>query len=47
MMPREWYGGQLHIQPLVNEGEGPKTYTIAVLVGNDRHEIDVNQIKTR
>lgn len=44
LLPGEWYGGQLHIQPLVNEGEGPKTYTITLLVGSDRHQIDVSQV---
>jgi hypothetical protein len=43
LLPGEWYGGQLHIQPLVNEGGGAKTYTITMLVGSDRHEIDITQ----
>ena len=43
LLPGEWYGGQLHIQPLSSEGEGPKTYSIALLVGTERHEIDISQ----
>lgn len=43
LLPGEWYGGQLHIQPLVNEGGGQKTYTITMLVGSERHEIDISQ----
>ncbi len=46
VLPGEWYGGQLHIQPLVSEEPGAKTYTISVLVGSDRHEIDIAQVKT-
>jgi hypothetical protein len=47
LLPGEWHGGQLHIQPLVNDEEGPKTYTISVLVGSERHEIDVSQVAAR
>jgi hypothetical protein len=43
LMPGEWYGGQLHIQPLLSEGGAAKRYTISVLVGNERHEIQVAQ----
>ncbi|MDO9413076.1 MAG: hypothetical protein Q7T81_10935 [Pseudolabrys sp.] len=43
LMPGEWYGGQLHIAPLASD-EGPaKNYTIAVVVGGERHEINVAQ----
>jgi hypothetical protein len=42
LMPGEWYGGQLHIQPLASQ-DGPKIYTISVLVGLDRHEIKISQ----
>jgi hypothetical protein len=42
LMPGEWYGGQLHIAPLVSQ-EGSKLYTITVLVGSDRHEIQIAQ----
>jgi hypothetical protein len=44
LMPGEWYGGQLHIQPLVSDsGLATKTYQIAVNVGADRHEIEITQ----
>lgn len=43
LMPGEWYGGQLHLQPLVSDDGPTKTYSIAVLVGSDRHEITVVQ----
>jgi len=42
LMPSEWYGGQLHIAPLVST-DGSKVYTISVLVGAERHEIQVAQ----
>jgi hypothetical protein len=42
IMPGEWYGGQLHIQPLAGDGS-MKNYTIAVQVGADRHEISIIQ----
>jgi hypothetical protein len=42
LMPGEWYGGQLHIAPLVS-ADGNKTYTISVLVGSERHEIHASQ----
>lgn len=43
IMPGEWYGGQLHIQPLISEGGPIKHYTISVLVGTDRHQIKITQ----
>jgi len=43
LMPGEWYGGQLHLQPLVSDDGPTKTCSIAVLVGSDRHEITVAQ----
>ena len=43
MMPGEWYGGQLHIAPPTDQGGGPKTYTIVITVGSDRHVIDISQ----
>ena len=43
LMPGEWYGGQLHVQPLISAGGQVKRYTISVLVGNDRHEIQIVQ----
>ena len=43
LMPGEWYGGQLHLAPLVS-GESPaKTYSISIAVGQDRHDITVVQ----
>jgi hypothetical protein len=47
LMPGEWYGGQLVLQPLSSDGDGPKTYTIALLVGTERHEIDISQVATQ
>jgi len=44
LMPGEWYGGQLHLAPPTDQGGGPKTYTIVITVGSDRHVIDVSQI---
>jgi hypothetical protein len=44
LMPGEWYGGQLHLAPPTDQGGGPKTYTIVISVGSDRHVIDVSQI---
>lgn len=43
LMPGEWYGGLLHLQPLVSGDGSQKTYTISVLVGSDRHEITIVQ----
>lgn len=43
LMPGEWYGGQLHIAPLVSGNSAEKTYTIVVQVGSDRHELNVVQ----
>jgi hypothetical protein len=43
LMPGEWYGGQLHIAPLVSDDGPAKTYSISVLVGSDRHEIVISQ----
>jgi hypothetical protein len=42
LMPGEWYGGTLNIQPLVSQN-GRKTYTISIMVGSDRHEITIVQ----
>lgn len=48
LFPGEWYGGQLHIQPPVSDtSRGPKRYSLAVLVGNDQHEIDILQSPSR
>ena len=36
-MPGEWYGGQLHIAPLIGgANDAAKSYTITVQVGTDR-----------
>jgi len=43
LLPGEWYGGQLHLQPLASDAGERKTYSIALMVGNERHEIDVVQ----
>ncbi len=43
LMPGEWYGGQLHLAPPTDQGGGPKTYTIIITVGPDRHVIDISQ----
>ena len=43
LMPGEWYGGQLHLAPLVSGDSPTKTYNISILVGSDRHEIMVLQ----
>lgn len=44
LMPGEWYGGQLHLAPPVaSESGGPKTYTVVITVGADRHVIDIAQ----
>ena len=42
LMPGEMYGGQLHLQPPATEGTA-KRYVIAMMVGPDRHEIEVVQ----
>jgi len=47
LLPGEWYGGQLHLQPLSREGDGAKQYSIALLVGTERHEIDISQGSVR
>lgn len=43
VMPSEWVGGQLHLEPPQSEGQGIKTYVISVPVGDDIHEITVSQ----
>ena len=42
LLPGEWYGGQLHIQPLAQSSE-TKYYNIVLMVGPDRHEIEIAQ----
>jgi hypothetical protein len=44
LLPGEWYGGQLHLQPPVSaDSDAAKMYSITLLVGSDRHQIDVVQ----
>jgi hypothetical protein len=47
LLPGEWYGGTLHVQPpeAATDVNGPKRYAIAMTVGSDRHEIEVIQEK--
>jgi DNA-binding transcriptional regulator of glucitol operon len=43
LLPGEWYGGALHIAPLVSTDEASKTYTITIQVGADRHDVLIAQ----
>jgi hypothetical protein len=43
LMPGEWYGGQLHLAPPVDQDSAQKSYTIVITVGTDRHVIDIAQ----
>jgi hypothetical protein len=43
LMPGEWYGGQLHLAPPIDQGGAQKSYTIVITVGTDRHVIDIAQ----
>ena len=44
LMPGEWYGGQLHLAPPVDgAGGASKNYVLTLMVGHDRHVIDVSQ----
>ena len=43
LMPSEWVGGQLHLEPPQSENAGPKSYVITVPVGDELHEIAVTQ----
>ncbi|MET4328334.1 hypothetical protein ABIB80_004165 [Bradyrhizobium sp. i1.15.2] len=43
LMPGEWYGGQLHVAPPTDQGGPQKSYTIIIIVGSDRHVVDVAQ----
>lgn len=44
VMPGEWVGGQLHIEPpQADAAGGPKAYVITVPVGGEVHEITVSQ----
>jgi hypothetical protein len=46
LFPGEWYGGQLHIQS-PERSDGAKSYSIALLVGSDHHEIEISQTSVR
>jgi hypothetical protein len=43
LMPGEWYGGQLHLAPPADQAGGQKHYSIVIMVGSDRHVIEVAQ----
>jgi hypothetical protein len=44
LMPGEWYGGRLYIQPLAwTSNNSPKVYQIALTIGPDTHEIQIAQ----
>jgi hypothetical protein len=45
LLAGETYGGQIHISPPA--GEGAKTYAIRLMVGSDRHDIEVVHEGTR
>jgi hypothetical protein len=48
LMPGEWYGGQLHLAPPKDSSnDASKSYTISVVVGSDKHVIDVAQVHSR
>lgn len=42
LLPSEWYGGQLHIQPLISDA-GIKHYLISIQIGSEFHEISIAQ----
>jgi hypothetical protein len=44
LMPGESYGGQVHLDPPAETDRGaPKKYMLALMVGPDRHEVEVIQ----
>lgn len=48
LLPGEWYGGQLHVQPLVSNSASPrKMYSITLQVGPDRHAIEIEQAEVK
>lgn len=49
VLPGEWYGGQLFLQPLTSDDskDSPKTYSISLLIGQDRHVINIVQKPVR
>lgn len=46
LLPGEWYGGQLHISP-PTQTDAAKQYSIALMIGGERHEIDITQDRPR
>jgi hypothetical protein len=48
LMPNEWYGGQLHLQPPESDSSASrKSYTVSIKVGPDVHEIEIAQEPVR
>jgi len=45
LLPGEWYGGQLHIQPLISQDGPMKLYSITVRIGADAHQFQISQGK--
>src|SRR3954470_10292747 len=43
LLPGEWYGGQLHLAPPAEQPNGAKVYSIVIVVGADRHVVEVTQ----
>jgi hypothetical protein len=44
LLPGEWYGGQLHLEPLASDSAGArKAYSVSIIVGSDRHNIEIAQ----
>jgi hypothetical protein len=43
LMPGEWCGGQLHLAPPTEQPGDHKAYSIVIVVGSDRHVIEVAQ----
>ncbi len=44
LLPGEWYGGTLHLQPPASDTSGGgKAYTLTIPVGTDRHQISIVQ----
>jgi hypothetical protein len=49
LLPGEWYGGTLHVQPPAEAADAatPKRYSIAMKIGPDTHSIDVTQASAK
>ncbi len=44
LLAGEWYGGQLHLSPLAEaSANGAKSYVVSILVGSERHDIEIVQ----